>query len=217
MRIVRITDWASRERYGVPASGQCPYVGIAIGPGSDDGYVQVENTILQSGRVLPISSGGYTITKLLGSAAAPLASVKVLELMCFEHLHELVVPVARANGIYAEKLIAVAGAAGVFSPIITIPFIARPKARVYLKASAAPAVGSHSYKAIVRTYSARRGLVDEQTLVTANFGAALADSSFYIGGTNEGESWHEVRIEGANGDGVAVTMSAEVETVGEAR
>jgi hypothetical protein len=216
MLVQDVTTWSVGKYTTAPAVGACPYAGIAIGPESDEGLVRVNGVLLQAGRVLPLPATSYTVERVLGSAGAPLATVAQLQLLLFEHPGELGVDVSRPNGLYGVKD-AAAVSDTVYAQVARVPFIGRRQARVNILASAAPASGTHKYKIIGRSYSVTTRTVTEHELAVDEAFEASDRASFYVGGTNESESWHELSFLVVTGDGAAITCDVDVETIGEAR
>src|SRR5690242_12485034 len=100
MRVEGFSDWGTVGKWSSPDSGEsCPWAGIAIGPESDEGLGRVNGCLLQAGRVLPLRDRKYTVERVLGTTAAPLATVASLQVLLFEHATELGVDVSRANGL----------------------------------------------------------------------------------------------------------------------
>lgn len=216
MIVDEATAWASNGKHSTPqAPGSCPWAGIAIGPESDDGLVRVNGVLLQAGRVLPLRSKSYTLSRVLG-LGGELATVSRMQVMLFEHVNELAVDVTRANGLYGVQG-AAAASDTVYAQIARVPFIGRRQARVNIIASAAPASGDHKYKIVARSYSVTKRTVTEHVLALDEVFEQSDRASFYVGGTNEGEVWHELSILVVTGDGVAITCDVDVETIGEAR
>lgn len=187
-------------------------MGVAIGPGSDEGSVRVNGVLLQAGRILPLAAPSYKFEKVYGSTAAPLASVNALEVLLFEHPWEMAVAVPRANATYAVSAVAVPDDDPDYTAIITIPFTGRSQARIVLTASAAPGAGFHKYNVWGRAYNPISRAVREFLLVDAEDWSNDDSVSIVVGGTDHHEVWNELRIEAANGDAVAITVSADVET-----
>lgn len=217
MIVEDVTTWAVVGKHTTaPAVGGCPWAGIAIGPESDEGLVRVNGVLLQAGRVLPLRSSSYTVERVLGDAGAPLATVARLQLLLFEHASELGADVSRPNGLYGARD-AAAASDTVYAQVARVPFVGRRQARVNILASAAPASGSHQYQIIGRAYSPTTRTVTEHVLSEDNAFEESDRASFYVGGTNEGEVWHELSFLVVTGDGVAITCDVDVETIGEAR
>lgn len=189
-------NWAAAATWTPPgpAPGACPYVGIAIGPQSDEGAIFVNDVLLQAGRVLalPASAAGYRVTR--AHAAGQFTSLSRLDVMLFEHQAELGAAVHRANLAYAS----VAGGVNVvteaaFTDVLRIPFHGRRQARIVVRGT----TSMLSTVRVVGTYwSEARGALQtkwlEEVAMEVDDDDTVAEAAIYVGGTNEAEAWTEL-------------------------
>ena len=153
MRIQSAEDWATRLSFAAE-SGVCSWVGIAIGPRSDEGVVRVNGTLLQAGRALAMLAPTYKLDRVLGFVGS-LPSVKVLEVMCFETHAEMAAAMARANGLHSSGLLPLGGVAGDYTRLLTVPFVGRRHAM--FDVSAVASVELHQWRIYGRRDRCRLG------------------------------------------------------------
>lgn len=193
MRLYTVPDWIGRFTVETPEASACsPWLGIAIGPGSDEGAVLVDGVPLQAGRILPLRSSKYTISKRYahanGGAVDDMQSIAKLVLMLFEHPSELSVNVARPNARFRQRT-------ALASNSLHVPFVGRRQLCVRIQWGEGSAE-TCSYQVYGRSYSEAAEQVTSTTL--ADESAVAADDgggvTFYIGGTNEAECFEEIEI-----------------------
>lgn len=175
------------------------FVGVAIGPDSDAGFVRVNGHLLPSGQVLPLATeSGYRIAQDYVRAGTVYRN-PFLELYLFEHCSELACNVRR--GAKHHILGAATGSqpvvTGVLSSIWDIPFENRRHARVCLRLG----VGS------VFTDWAVYGITRDGTSIQLGSASGLSSSSvsFHVGGTDHEEPWTALSISVAGVPGVIPT------------
>jgi hypothetical protein len=221
VRIISIADWKIRESVSTPQGDWC---GIAIGPRSDEGCVEVDGTLLQAGRVLPLRASTYTARKIRpgttrkdrtgasegAETTGTLASVATLELMLFENPCELAGSYPRADGRYDNGVggSAMIDGSAVLVDRITVPFIGRRQC-LFVLTFGRPVI--FDYEVYGQRYSRSMDAVDYVTLKTqlaatassdgtrsfvdpAGFTVAAYTYAFYIGGTDNAEAWDSLRL-----------------------
>ncbi len=140
MHLQNVADWKIRKEIQIDKGDWC---GIAIGPQSDEAVVSIDGTLLQAGRVLPLSRGttGLTVKKIRPSstdqdrtAGGPgtidnthtIASIATLQLMLFDNPCELAAYCPRANGQYdTGQAGVIINGNGTLADLIIVPFIGR--------------------------------------------------------------------------------------------
>lgn len=233
MRMCNIDRWpyANTVRTDNTNAGAGKFCGIAIGPNSDEGYIEVDGYPLQAGRVLPLRTvDGYSIKRMTGVApintddtgtVQNLLAVRRLTLMLFECPEELACEVARANGRYTTRSTNPAGIAtggiGVYSRILTFPAVGRRQAIITTRMVVSDL--AHAYRIIGRRYNAAAGVVLEFVLVDTTMTAVGGTPSLardIVGGNDLAESYDEYAVDVA-GIGAQPTAAAtcEAETIGE--
>lgn len=227
MKLLTILDWGGvadvrttdsfADQIGTP---ECPYVGIAIGPDSDEGRVRVESdsgsATLQAGRVLALRSRNFTITNDGGVGGGLVTTT--LQLMLFECKEELAIEVARPNGKYIEPALAVDDNGGTEpasdpgAPSFRFPYTGRRQALVTLvDVSLGEPV---DYAVFGQRWSERTQDYEEILLASAT--AQDMPIGFNVGGTDNAESWDWIRVAVVSNT-VAATgdVCVEVDTIGE--
>lgn len=184
------------------------YVGVAIGPQSDDGRCLIDGELLlQAGRPLPFRGREFSVESLRPASVNATLGIKTLQLCLLEHEGELRAEYARANGEYSAQLAYTAA----YLPLITVPFVGRRQARFQIHR----AVAAYDYRIYGLRYSRLQNTV--RTTLLREVLAAVPDAdgtvAFYIGGTNEAECWDALRLD--INDDAAGTFFADVETIGE--
>ena len=185
------------------------YVGVAIGPRSDEARVQVDGELLEAGRILPLRNRSYKISRATPYDNA-LSSIRYLELMLFEDLRELAVDVARPQGKYSETF---TGRNTTYS--FEVPYVGRRQARFVVTG----AVGdTFTYSVNGRMYSdALRG-VKSVLLKDGSAGQVIGATgtfSFYIGGTDNAECWDVLAVAVTIPDDASHTWTVDTATIGE--
>jgi len=211
MRVARWENWGELAKVQTDAG---PFVGLAIGPNSDEAMVLVDGVLLQSGRVLPLATkGAYTITRINGlpgttDEATMLTSIKRLELLLFECPDEFAATVSRPNAQYSVTVVGL--------PIwpttdraLTIPFVGRRQCLFTFDSGAAGSSGCLVYG---RRYSRERRQITEVLLTT--IAPLTVPHAHYMGGFDNAENWHELAFDSSSTDGSAFIIEAE--TIGEA-
>ena len=209
MKIFTVDNWQDQARANTPVSpASCPYVGIAIGPASEEALVRVNGVLLQAGRVLPLVSGQYTIDRENNpppGGSGWFQSITRLQLMLFEHRDELAAEVARPNGYHTAQITS----AGSLASVIVVPTIGRRQVHFSIGHT-----GDISRVVVTGTRVGRLGVAPHQVVIVDDSTARPAGDpfSFYVGGTNEAENWVEMELEVNSTAGLT---QAQVETIGE--
>lgn len=212
-------------------SPACPFVGIAIGPDSEEARIRVScdgiahEVTLQSGRVLPLRASNYRLTKLVGPTDGEGSPSNLLQIVLFECAEELAAEVARPNhrysigedsdtgplqvddgGVLEPALPAFAGA------VFGFPYAGRRQARIDIRdVDLAEPI---DYAVIGMRWDEHSDTY--QPVVIASATAAVMPVSFYVGGTNEAEAWEWVKIAIASNTAAATGFVAvSAETIGE--
>lgn len=211
MRIVVHPSWSDVLRWVIPPSEGAVYCGIAIGPGSDEGIVRVNDFPLQAGRVLPLQSDKYTITKvrplksqIVTGVDTGLDCIQSLELILFTNPGELGATIPRADGyFFAPNFLA----SGALAPVLSVPFVGRRQA-LFTISSQDLGAGTFSYTIYGVKYDRTSNRIFRYplhvaTLVTLSTSRTYA---FYIGGMDNAEIWDalDLRLGVANGFNFAV-------------
>ena len=214
MRLFTFDQWAT---LGSVATEPGDFVGIAIGPESDESTVRVNGALLQAGRVLPMRASSYTIAReridyINPFANGILGSIARLQVMAFECPSELAVDVARPNGVYSAQASIPNG--GVATTLVTVPFRGRRQAFFDI---VGPADGTElTYSVIAYRWMRALGALRQKTLKTDT---VLLDAdlsyAFYIGGDDNAENWDALRVMITNNSAGAITWAVDVETIGE--
>jgi hypothetical protein len=234
---INVAAWSKRGSWSTEPG---EYVGVAIGPESDEGRVYIDGHLLQAGRVLALRAHGssYAVTRAVGPASGfvledgnndptALGAVKRCQLMLFECAGELAAEVARPNGEYNTTRLSgdvtstdVDNSAA--ARILVAPFTGRREMRVYIKRSGpeagGAALGLWGYTVIGRRWSESQQAVIETTLEDVT---ALDDDEVttYLGGTNEAEAWDEIAVdvhtEPEDAAPATAQFTADITTVGE--
>lgn len=208
MKVITFEDWGIASEgatfdtlaFDDVGGRECRYVGIAIGPDSDDARVLVEcdgGTIvtLQSGRVLPLRGRSYKLTKVIGTDGdSPMVRLQVLLFECAE---ELAAEVARPTTRYESGAVDVDDG-GVLEPADPtpvlgswgVPFVGRRQARITIRNGTLGQPIDYAVIGVVWDTNANAWV----ETVIAEATAAAMPVSFYVGGTNEGECWDWLRI-----------------------
>lgn len=184
------------------------FVGVAIGPQSDEGRCLIDGELLQAGRPLPLRARHFNVELVRPISVQDTLNVRTLQLALIEDPSELAIVWARANGEHSAKVVT-NGAD--FATLITVPFVGRRQARFQLVTAA----GSVSYRVFGLRYhgstrTVKATLLTEQLAVAPDTDDTVA---FYIGGTNEAECWDALRVD-VDTD-AASTVHVDVETIGE--
>jgi hypothetical protein len=204
VRIVSFPDWFSRANVEASApQGDCAYYGIAIGPDSDEGIVNVNGYTLQAGHPLALRSTRYTISNVrpVFSPAIPIAAVKAiaqLQIMLFESPEELAIGLAgRPDRPYNSGLVN-PGTTLATAGQLFVPFVGRKRCLVQLifnGGAGGPGVPIN-YSASGFRYSPDRGFPEALTTlvtvtnVTSDSNPGTGTIAFYI----ENEIWEALWI-----------------------
>ncbi len=213
MEIERTGEWASLARWqtrAAPPPGSREWMGVAIGPGSDEGLVRINGVLCAAGRFLPLRAMSYSIERVHG-VAGTWSETATLEL-CLYACGDVVGDVSRAPADYAFPAVAV-NAAG-WTRVGVVPFSGRSTAMV------APFVTGDvlGYRVIGRYYSKAEGAVKENTIVSvaAVNGSGIQDAVFFVGGNGDNaEPYYELAIELECDDVGGTTGGADVRVYGE--
>lgn len=204
MKIQTINGWNAMKSNKSLANACGSWKGIAIGPESEEGRVLVDGHILQSGRILPLSSSQYTLEReyALSTELGPDAITK-LQVMLFDSVGELVVPVARPNHRFRAYHLGT----GVHTSVLTVPYVGRRQAMFAFS----PNTTLLRYEVIGRIIQTNGDFIDI-TLVDVS-GAFATPFAIYVGGTNEAENYHTLQLK------LQMTNTEEIdvvcETIGE--
>lgn len=207
MRVFNFEQWASSPSVATDAGR---FVGIAIGPESDEAIVRVGGLLLQAGRPLTVRSdgGAYSIERV-GAPANAIPSIARLQVVTFECLEEVEAFGCRANGRYGAS--SALTALGGWQRLATAPFVGRRQARFQLVTAAA----GIDYRIIGLAYNSGARAVKESLLETVT--GAVPDAggtvAFYMGGSNEGECWDALALEVT--PSIDDVVSVDVATIGE--
>lgn len=236
MKVITLTgDWTNApegfefDTKSYQDSGPCPFVGIAIGPDSDDARALVSTNdakvTLQAGRVLPLRAGSYRIAKLIGSDGnSPFIT---FQLLLFECLEELAAEIARPNGSYGKGEGSPNGPVTVDRAIVdssnpavvgawAFPFSGRRQARVTIRNVTLAQPIDYSVIGVRwdTNAAAGAGAWVEKVLATAT--AQAMPVAFYVGGTNEAECWDWIRLGiVSNTPATSGTVAVAADTIGE--
>lgn len=215
MKLWTFDKWSAVAKTKTDASDDADlpfgqYVGIAIGPQSDDGRCLIDGELLlQAGRPLPLRNRVFSVESLRPISVNASLGIKTLQLCLLEHEGELRAEYARANGEYSGKT-NVPEASG-YVAVCTIPFVGRRQARFQLISDAA----TINYRVYGLRYHGSTRTV-KATLLRETLAAAPDTDdtvAFYMGGTNEAECWDALRVDvdtPTNSD-----IHFDVETIGE--
>jgi hypothetical protein len=215
VRVFTCDNWNTVENWSTP-SGR--WVGIAIASESHEAIVRVapDGLLLQAGRVLAIRTDGaaYKLSRHI-VPRSQFTEISKLQVICFECIEELSSEVARATGTFSTSRVGVDITATVWPAVATIldvPFVGRRQAMVSLNNADVSDVG---ITITGRRWNESKGAIESCTLVTVNpgdfTGTCLAE---HVGGTNEAEAWHALRISGGMNAG-AGNVFVDVECIGE--
>ena len=203
MRIFTVNNWNDLNE-AVTDSG-C-FVGVAIGPDSDEGVVKVNGVTLAGGRALPLKAKNYVVERLRsGGVHKP-----TLQLMLFEHLEELACNVARPNRRYTAHDTQGVG----LIKRLNIPFTNRKHAQITITAydgggeSAAGLVTRYMVQGSCGpTYEGIGGLPTGNTFEIVDEVVSDTTISFHIGGTDHAEMYDYLAIwadHDASADGLSI-------------
>lgn len=217
MKVFTCETWAAQDSYQTDAGN---FVGLAIGPESHEAIVRVGPLLLQAGRVLALSSegGSYNLTrhKITKAGGALLPEIARLQIIAFECQAELAAEVARPNGTFSTASAGVDVSASVWPAVTTVldlPFIGRRQAMLSLNNVDVSKVGC---TITGRRFNASKGAIESIVLSTVQpgdyTGTVIAD---HVGGTNEGEIFHALRISAGFSVGGAQNVFVDVECIGE--
>lgn len=214
MRSFSVPNWANRD--SVPtdsAPSGTSWVGIAIGPRSQEAVVEIDGVLLQAGRVLPLRSTQYNVKRVRPRDAA-LTCIASLELMLFECEAELGAEVARPNGIFSQAQ-AFPAADGTMT--YTIPFVGRRQAlfNVY---TAKEFPFSYTLRGL-RYQNSMRQVTKTDLHAEASIQTVTPEwtYAFYVGGTDNAECWDalEFAVADTSGTDDGDILGLDVETIGE--
>lgn len=233
MRVIPFPDWDTRDvartdrRRDPGPGGEREFIGVAIGPRSDESVVEVDGFELQAGRVLALSARDYTIKRVRPRSG--FIPVKHLELVCFEHPGELATETARPNRRYSGNATILDTQFG----SVTVPFCGRREAKIMITTN--PNGGNTApvfdYEVIgfswidslgtampwgmrneVAPVLQRPSLTQAGGVLTPG---GLYEYSFYTGGTDNGEAWDSLMVRIHNRAGETHQYFVDVVTIGE--
>ena len=200
MRIDVIPNWATALRATTePAEG--PFCGIAIGPSSLEAIVRVGDFTLQAGRVLPLRSDKYQITKIRplseqfsGGTDTALDVISHLEVILFTDPGELGAVIPRANGRTFVRALTPTGELNITLPF-RVPYVGRRQALFVIHSDDLGA-GTFDYKIEgVRYQDSTRTLVRYPQGTHAGVTlSADGTYAFYIGGMDNAEVWDVLEL-----------------------
>lgn len=213
-------DWNGRAAVSTqaPSNRECPFYGIAIGPNSDEGLVDLGDVILQAGRVHRAREGTYQVKKVRG-VVADFNAIANLQVLLFESESEAnaYAGTSRPNKDYSGAFSSAATLPAFGSPQLAIPFTGRRSARVALTATGL-GTNSFSYEVLGVRWSEQAAAVQRVPLTlqtSVDTDPTLNTYAFYIGGTDNGEAWDLLELYVASS--VNATWTGEATTLGEQR
>jgi len=216
VQVFTTDQWNALDSFATDSGRFC---GLAIGPESHEAIVRVGPLLLQAGRVLALPSNNAPYVLLRNKDKVPsgnFAEIARLQVVCFECQEELACEVARPTGTFSTVITGVDVSASVWpavTAVLDLPFIGRRQAMLSLNNTDVSKVG---VTITGRRYNASKRAVETQTLVTVNpgdfTGTVIAE---HVGGTNEAEVWHALRISAGLAAGGAGNVFADVECIGE--
>jgi hypothetical protein len=208
-------DWGGNAAR-TTKTAESSFVGIAIGSGSDEGLILVDDIPLQAGRILPLRGARYKLSKVRpGNDQVGLEPIRTLSLMLFEHPSELACQVARSNGSYDaiyDSAAFVAGPHSLVNRAIQVPFVGRREA-LFVITSETIGAGAFSYTVKGVRWQRSSGAVERYVLHTDPAATLSADETlaFYVGGDDNAELWDCLELYIAT----AGVWSVDAETIGE--
>jgi hypothetical protein len=214
VKVFPFETWAAQDSVATDGGNFC---GLAIGPSSDEAIVRVGELVLQAGRSLPFASSGgaYTITRH-SVPKNTFTEIAKLQILAFECEAELACEVARPTGTYSSSSVGVNVAASAWTTVadvVSVPFIGRRHAMVSLHNSDVSKIGM---VILGRRYNASLRAVETATLVTINPGDYTGTTmAVHVGGTNDAECWHSLKIQAGHTGAVDAVVFVDVECIGE--
>lgn len=212
MRVFNCDTWAGVDSFATDAGN---FVGVAIGPESEEALVRVGGLLLQAGRVLPLSSssGSYTAARVRVPTSV-LAEIGKLQLLAFECHEELACEVARPTNTFSSSISGVDVAAWTAATsVLTLPFRGRRHAMVSLHNSDVSKIGM---LIVGRRYHASKRAVETRTLVTINPGDYSGTTiAVHVGGTNDSEAWDGLTVQAGHTGASDAVVYVDVECIGE--
>jgi hypothetical protein len=220
VKLFTVENWAT-----VPSTTTYDgcFVGVAIGPESDEGCVLVNGVLLQAGRVLPLAAKQYNVSRpngdleATGAAGGHLPSLTKLQLLLFTSRDELSCDVARPN-----RRVCV-GVHNATAHVARIPFRGRRQLACVISAFApsVPVDTSYTYTVVGRRFcpNSRSGPATSPpyTIDVTLASGAVPDMSvplaFYVGGTDNAECWDEIVVSATSA--MNAQMSIDSEAIGE--
>lgn len=164
-----------------------PFVGIAIGTGSEVGMVKANGIYIPSGRVVPLTApAGYTIEPPENGDLGDNRLAR-LELFLFEHCGELGADVRRAPRMYLANEANPAGGAG-----LVIPFENRRHAQITIDPNGGSFTG---YQITGTLVNASGATLAEDT------GAFTEAITVHVGGTDREEMFQYLTLYVSGGAG----------------
>lgn len=202
MKFQSFSDWGKTRCVQTDPS-ETEFVGIAIGPNSDEGLVLVGDIPLQAGRVLPLRSKKYGIERARplditdtanpGPTGSKLASLRTLSLLMFEDVAELGGNYDRADGVYDATNIVIAGNATTLA--LAVPFVGRREA-LFVVTSETIGANPFSYSVKGARYMRSSGEIERYVLHADANATLSADETlaFYVGGNDNAEKWDQLEL-----------------------
>lgn len=213
MRVFNCPTWSAQDTFQAGADRFC---GLAIGPDSHESIVRVGELLLQSGRVLALgTTGGYSITRHK-VPSAQFSEISTLQILAFECAEEMAGEYARPNATFSNAITGtdVSGSAWTAAAtVLDVPFIGRRQAMIALHNADVSKIGM---LVLGRRYNASKRTVESFTLSTVNPGDFTGTMmALHIGGTNEAEVWHSLRIQCGQTGAADAVVFVDVECIGE--
>jgi hypothetical protein len=228
MKIITIENWyeltrtETRSHADQIGSVACPFVGVAIGPESDEARVRVNGKLLQAGRVIALREENYTIERVTGSPGSIAGdAIWKLELILFECVEELACEVARPNHRYPgahnleQGTLAINNTPdGSGNPLSKayFPFVGRR--HLFVTIDDVDTAGDIDYRVVGYRWSDVAQAFREYEIVPT-----VADQpmpiAFHIGGTNEEEIYDVISVDVMKSTAGTGNVVVEAEAVGE--